>query len=78
MKNNKNNSNKDYFIEKWYGIYLKLEVLSETLDPKRLPNLFPSMEVLIKYQVLNDKYPTNVDETKTPIKPKETSLFMVV
>jgi len=36
------------------------------------------MEVLIKYQVLNDKYPTNVDETKTPIKPKETSLFMVV
>jgi len=49
MKNNKSNLNNDYFIKKWCGVY------------SRDLQFFSSMEVSIKYRVLNGKHPTNVD-----------------
>ena len=61
MKSNKNNSNNDYFIEKWCGVYLRLEVLSETLGLKRPSIYFSTLKVPFKYRVLNGKDPTNVD-----------------
>jgi len=62
MKNNKNNSNNDYFIEKWFGVHLRFGVLSETLSLKRPPNFFPTLKVLIRYRVLNGKDLTNMDD----------------
>ena len=59
MKNNKNNWNNDYFIEKWCGVHLRLVVLSETLSLKR-PPIF-SLKVPIRYRVLNGKDSINVD-----------------
>jgi len=61
MKNNKNNSNNDYFIEKWCGVQLRLGVLSETMSLNRPPIVFSPMRVSIRYRVLNVKDPTNVD-----------------
>jgi hypothetical protein len=61
MKNNKINSNNDYFIEKWCGTHLRLGVLSKTFGLKRPPIFFPTLEVPIRYRVLNGKDPTNTN-----------------
>jgi len=61
MKSNKNNSNNDYFIEKWCEIHLRLKVLNDTPSLKRPPILFSTLRIPIKYQILNGKDPTNLD-----------------
>jgi len=61
IKSNKNNSNNNYFIEKWCGVPLRLRVLNETLGLKRPLIFFSALWVPIRYQVLNGKDPINVD-----------------
>jgi len=61
MKNNKINSNNDYFIEKWREVHFRLRVLGETLGLKRPPKYFSILKVSIRYRVLNDKDPINVN-----------------
>jgi len=61
MKSNKNNLYNDDFIEKGCGVHLRLGVLSETPGLKRPPIVFPTLGVSIRYEVLNDKDPTNMD-----------------